>query len=472
MGPFWAWSFDRPAPKLPNSSFWTWDHSTNLVLDDPGLQDHGCCNPYLKRPETFIEDYRRLTDLAAGLGVGGIVIWGFLRDAHGGVEAGRRVAAYAASNEVGILPGFGTTWYGGAYYQGDHPYSLRRFLSRTPDARMLDEHGEPRAGPDGEFGACPAHPAYREWLREAVGWMRREFEIGGLNLENGDLLVDHHPLTRAARREWPADDEEAFFFQGLSYRQALEAAGEWLSRANVQYATYTGFRPTESLQQGGGMGRRVPAMFDVLPPEGVCQWTLTGMLRTPPLPPTAYLEEGAPAAVFDNPNWPSGLRPPGARGVGLLHQGSQWGGQRYECIVGQIKEACLRAYRSGLEGVTIQGEVSPRVIPCALNYLAFSHFIHWPEDSLRDFGRKTLGPVLGGEQRGEDYVTVLAHWQAGTLNNDLRRLADPAAQGFPAPVYATRARDVVAQQRLGFWLWIESAIGGPPSRPPSSPLVL
>ena len=30
------------APALPNSYFWTWDHSTNWVLDDPGLQNEGC----------------------------------------------------------------------------------------------------------------------------------------------------------------------------------------------------------------------------------------------------------------------------------------------------------------------------------------------------------------------------------------------------------------------------------------------
>jgi len=30
------WKFARPKPALPNSYFWTWDHSTNWMLDDPG----------------------------------------------------------------------------------------------------------------------------------------------------------------------------------------------------------------------------------------------------------------------------------------------------------------------------------------------------------------------------------------------------------------------------------------------------
>ena len=74
------WRLERPKPALPNSYFWTWDHSTNWVLDDPGMQVAGCYNKYFKRTETFVEDYRRLTDCAAGLGINGVVIWGFLRD--------------------------------------------------------------------------------------------------------------------------------------------------------------------------------------------------------------------------------------------------------------------------------------------------------------------------------------------------------------------------------------------------------
>ena len=99
-----TWILERPQPALPSSYFWTWDHSTNWVLDDPGLVTFGCHNKYLKRAETFIEDYRRLSDLAAGLGVNGIVIWGFLRDSHGGIEAGngpRLCGDFAAAARAG-----------------------------------------------------------------------------------------------------------------------------------------------------------------------------------------------------------------------------------------------------------------------------------------------------------------------------------------------------------------------------------
>ena len=466
-----TWKLDRPKPALPNSYFWTWDHSTNWVLDDPGIQTSGCYNKYFKEPETFIEDYRRLSSFAAGIGVKGIVIWGFLRDSHGGVEASKRVAANAASKGVAILPGFGTTWYGGAYYEGDHRYNLAVFLRKHLDARMLDEKGQPYAF-NNDFGACPAHPAYQAWLRESLNWLFREFEIGGLNLENGDLLVDHHPLTQAMRKTWPGDDPEPFYFQGLSYRQALEAIRPRLARMLVAYATYTGFNYGKELVQNTSMGTKPPAMLKLLPEAGVCQWTLTGMVLKEPLPLTSYLDDGAPAAAFENPTWPRDLRSPSPRGVGFVHQGSQWHGDRYQQVVSTIKEACLRAYRSGLEGVSIHGEVSARHIPNALNYLAFSHFTHWPEDTMRDFGRKTLGQVLGSQEHGEAYAEILSHWDAGSMTKDLAKQADPSRRGF-RPRIAGSACDTVEEfQRYRFWEWLQRMIRGKHDRNYASPFLI
>jgi hypothetical protein len=173
-----------------------------------------------------------------------------------------------------------------------------------------------------------------------------------------------------------------------------------------------------------------------------------------PLPLTAYLDDGAPSAAFENPHWPRDLKPPYKRSVGYAHQGSQWAGNRYRCIISTIKEACLRAYRSGLEGVSFQGEVTSRNIPNALNYLAFSHFIHWPEDSLLDFGRKTLGQVLGSKQAGEDYATVLAHTDAGTATDEIKKMADPAQRGFTIGNCALKMLDAEEYQRYRFWEWL------------------
>lgn len=452
---YYTWRIEHPSKALlPSSYFWTWDHSCNWYLDDSGLQVSGCYNRYYKQPETYLEDYRRLTDMAHGLGIKGIVIWGFLRDAHGGIEYARRVADYAASKGIAIMPGLGTTWYGGVYYEGSSKYSLPNFLAKYPDARMLDADGKPR-GHAGNYGACLAHPAYQEWLVESIEWLFREFNIGGVNLENGDFLVDYHPLVQALRKDWPADDSEVFFHQGMSYKQALDIMRSHLASKLCTYATYSGFQYTDSVVQNTGMGKKPPAMFKVLPPEGIAQWTLTGMVRREALPLTAFLDDGSPATIYENPNWPKGLRPPNKRSTGFVHQASQWCHiNRYECAVSTIKEACLRAYESGLEGVSIHGEVTTRHIPYALNYLAFSHFTHYPDATLRDFGKKTLGQVLGSEKDGEDFAVVLAHWDAGTLNDDLRKLATPENHGFSTVPCGSNCADNESFQKYRFWEWL------------------
>lgn len=452
----YTWQLSRPKARLPNSYFWTWDHSTNWMLDDPGIQVDGCYNKYFKQPGTYVEDYRRLTDLCAGLGIKGIVIWGFLRDSHGGIEHARQVARYAKRRGVAIMPGFGVTWYGGAYYEGKHRYHLGNFLKKHPEARMLDENLKPKEFA-GENGACLAEPDFQAWLKEALAWMWEEFEIGGFNFENGDMLVDHHPAVQELRKQWPADEPEAFFHQGMAYRMALEACRKHLAKTTCAYATYTGFNYCEKLEQNTGMGKRPPAMLALLPEDAVCQWTLTGMLLKTPLPLTAFLDDGAPGAAFENPNWPDGLRPTCKRNVGFVHQGSQWCGDRYACRVSTIKEACLRAYRSGLEGVSIHGEVSSRSVPNALNYLAFSHFTHWPEDSLRDFGRKTLGPVLGSAGDGVEFCEIMAHCSAGSVTDAHKQRAHGSCHGFTNRICASNCEDVNALQRFNFWRWLHQS---------------
>ncbi|HUW55950.1 MAG TPA: hypothetical protein VMZ92_04895 [Planctomycetota bacterium] len=456
------WKLSRGEPALPHSYFWTWDHSANWVLDDPGLLNFGCANRYLKRPETYVEDYRRLTDLAAALGVKGIVIWGFLRDSHGGVESAKRVADYAASKGVAVMPGVGLTWYGGVYYEGDHPFNLDTFLRKHAEARLVSETGQPM--PSGEAGACPLHPAFQDWVQEGLDWLFREFNIGGVNLENGDFVVCHCPRCKEHRKSWPEADPDFFRMQALAYLPALEALKEHLPDKLITWATYTSFSFGLPLQFADDhwpyIGRHVPTLVERAPDQSIPQWTLSGVVHSPALPLTAYLDDGAPRAAFENQYWPVDLRAPAKRSVGFLHQGSQWTAMgpagRYQQIVSTIKEGCLRAYRAGMEGVSIHGEVTSRYIPWALNYLAFSHFIHRPEDSLRDFGRTTLGRVLADEDEGEAFVEVLAHWDAHAASDVQVKEAQSRAKALRKSVSGGRA-DL---DRLHFWDWLERMVTG------------
>ena len=456
----------RPKPALPNSYFWTWDHSTNWILDNPGVVNFGCYNRYLKRPDTFVEDYEKLTDLACGLGINGIVIWGFLRDSHGGVKNAKKVAEYAASRGVSIMPGVGTTWYGGPYYEGDHQYNLENFLRKNPSARAVGEDKWRSKDDYKEHAACPTNPLFKEWIAEGINWLFREFPIGGINLENGDFLVCKCQRCKEIRDGWPSDEPEFFFQQSLGYGPVLEYAdkiekefGEKL----ITWATYTGFTPgksSEDYDKTAYMNCDRPSVFDRLENQQITQWTLSGMISQKPLPLTLYLDNGAPDEVFNNKRWPKNVIPPSQRSVGLIHQGSQWTENRYEQVISVIKEGCLRAYRAGLEGVSIHGELSSINVTAALNYLAFSHFIHWPEDTLRDFGKKTLGEIFENESEGEKFAEILAYWDANLLTyehiNETKeiwnKLVSCATLG---------SREKITDSllyRIRFWYWLRSMV--------------
>lgn len=407
-----------------------------------------------------MEDYHRLTDLASGLGIRGVIFWGSLRDGHGGIDSARRVADYAASQNVVVMPGIGTNHYGGVYHEGDHPYSIETLMAEHPDVGSVDE-----CGPTRPRSICPLHPRFVEWLSEGMQWLFREFGIGGANLENGDFLVCHSRRCRENRAAGFGDEPDFWRHQQLGYGPALQAIEDQLRDSLVTWASYSGFIPGRAApgaelgsEEGHGyMECERPALVDSLPPDSICQWTLTGMVRAPALPLTAYLEDGAPAAALSADTWPAPVKPPTKHSVGFLHQGSQWGDPpRYEQVVSTIKEACLRAYRAGLEGVGIHGEVSSMHVPWALNHLAFSHFVHWPEDSLREFGRKTLGQALGSEDEGEAFAELLAHWDAGSLSDVQKKDLLGRSLGLRGDVAGTGDNLV----RWRFWSWLHAMATG------------
>jgi len=399
--------------------FWTWDHRCNWVLDDPGLQLTGCFNPYLKRPETFVEDYRRLTDVCAEGGIPGIVIYGFLRDSHGGMDAAREVVRYAADRGVRILPNLGTTAFGGAYYEGEHEFNLDTFLLRHPDCVQIEKDGKPSE----QKWLCPTHPEVIRWMKDGARWLMETFEVGGVNVENGDLMSCHCPRCIKRREGLEPGELDYFKTQLDGYGPCLEALGPYMADRWITYATYSGFAQYEGeVPEGLGFRKgRTPAFVAEFPGEAVAQWTLTKMLLQQPLPLTAYLEDGAPEAVYENPNWPRGLKVPGERAVGYVHQGSHFGLTRHSLVVSSIKEACLRGAEAGLKGISIYGEVTDRCTPWWLSYQAYFHFVRRPQDSLRQFANARLAPVLGGEDAAQLFIEVLAHWTAGEVAEPLRK---------------------------------------------------
>ncbi|MBN2291027.1 MAG: hypothetical protein JXM70_01300 [Pirellulales bacterium] len=444
------WQLARPKAALPNSYFWTWDRRCNWMRDDPGMIDYGSNGIYLKKPETFVEDYRRLTDFSAGLGVKGITIWGFLRDNHGGIDAAKRVIDYANSKNVAIMPGIGTNAYGGVYYRGDHPYNMETFLKKHPEVASVSTH-------KGHCAVCPSHPRFQDWIREGIQWLFKEFEIGGANLENGDRGLCNCPRCKKLRAEAPKGEVPFWQDQYLGYAPALEVLKPHLKEKLIVWATYQGFLPgTAPTKQDkyAFLGESKPRVFDRLPREAIAQWNMSWMMRKKPLPLTAYLDDGAPHKALNHDLWKEGAKPPVPRNVAYVTRGML--SDRCRTHISHIKEACLCGYRAGLEGISMYGEVSSTIVPYALNYLAFSHFIHWPEDTMRQFGVKTLGQVLGSEEEGEAFTEYLSHWDARSLSDAQKKDAFKRAAALKDQVrYQGKGLD-----RWRFWNWLTLMMKG------------
>src|SRR5262245_37618850 len=96
-------------PPIQTRIFWTWDHSTEWALHMPGAQNFGASSGYMRymgfpkvrfagnqRAEMFLRDYGHLLEWCSRHGVDAVVIWGLLRDAHGGVETAKRLCDLAA----------------------------------------------------------------------------------------------------------------------------------------------------------------------------------------------------------------------------------------------------------------------------------------------------------------------------------------------------------------------------------------
>jgi hypothetical protein len=95
--------------------FWTWDHSTEWALNRPGAQTWGALNPYHRDRTAFEADYSKLIKWCGDHHVDAVVIWGLLRDVHGGTDSAKKLCELAARHNVRVLSGIGLCAYGGAY---------------------------------------------------------------------------------------------------------------------------------------------------------------------------------------------------------------------------------------------------------------------------------------------------------------------------------------------------------------------
>jgi hypothetical protein len=175
---------------------WTWDYRMRWAPEKRPAERVLGGAPYPWGRDTFVEDYRRLIDTASAAHIDAVVVWGFLRDSHGGQGAAWRVMDRARAAGVRLIPGVGVCAYGGVYWEGEHRYSLENWLRQHPDLAGVDADGNRMLrGTNGRKNsvACPSKEANVEWMIEGLRWLCENFDIGGIEFQTGDEGVCQCP---------------------------------------------------------------------------------------------------------------------------------------------------------------------------------------------------------------------------------------------------------------------------------------
>jgi dienelactone hydrolase len=401
---------DKPALKY--RFLWNWDSRTNwetsvermhaIPANSYSLQDQGEAG--------FLTHFRRAVDYYSDHKLNGLTIWGFIHPSHGGVGAAEELARYAKRRNVRMMPGIcSEAAYGGFTFDKTQKFSLDNWTAKHPELRYKTTQGEFIAG------LCPSKPENVQWLREGTEWFFQAVpDAGGMNLENGDWFYCWTDDCIEAKSK-PGNDPNFFWDQSASYTPVLETAARVRPDAWMVFATYAGFTKgaIEGAMDGAVKTRRAagvatevvypPRFLPRMPANGICQWTLTGMVT--------------PEA------WPEGAKPPPGsfkEHIGYIHQsGAVWPpskpdrwwagapGSAWEDVASIIQFVCRRLHSAGMCGLVIYGERGAASPANELNYVAFEYFSWHPERTWEQFVQDRLAVCYGGRERAELFLKLL-----------------------------------------------------------------
>ena len=407
---------DEKTLPIKTRMFWTWDHSTEWALNRLGAHSHGSCNEYGRSTQSFLDDYTALLKWCGRNQIDAVVVWGLLRDAHGGLDAAKRLCDVAAKENVRLLCGVGLNAYGGVYYEGDSPYNLERHLQTHPELYAVDAEGRstnfsidavgnrvPLAntstpGPRGFYHACPSRPENQEFIAESLTWLFENLELGGVQIETGDTGVCQCSLCRE-RRKHPAD---TFSWEdmALMYPIAANAVRSVSPDAWIVCETYSHPEPYAGPKPAPGFGDGKAAWADEalkqFPRDVFVQWVAD-----------RYLRQADPDRTWTDKGKVSGE---GLRHVMRAHVGTDWGwgAFRGEVALEWITKMVRQGVESGFEGMSLFGEVSPFHTGAELNYLALSNFgsAANPGSDENIFLEQIAAPLLGGRANAEEFVRL------------------------------------------------------------------
>lgn len=420
---------------IKTRKFWTWDHSTEWALNRPGAQTMGACNPYNRSSETFVEDYMKLLRWCGRHSIDAVVVWGLLRDCHGGLEAAKRLCEVAGEQGVRLLCGVGLNAYGGVYYEGDSPYSLRRFLDAHPELSAVDLVGNRLSS---NTQSCPSRPENREFIAESMEWLFKSLPLGGVQMETGDSGVCRCGLCKE-RRQNPVS---SFSWEdmALMYPIAAEAIRSVSPEAWIVCETYShpepDAQPEKAPEFGGGKPAWANRCLEQFPDGASVQWVCDQYVK--PRLATPWTKAGVASKARH-------------RHIMRAHFGTYWHRFRGELAVDWIADMAQHSMASGFEGLSLFGEVSPYHTGAELNYLALENCgsAANPGADLEVFLRDVAAPLLGGEELAHDYLRC-----ARTVD-DLDRIGHALAS-----IYARLASLPPSVARRWAWLanWLASFV--------------
>lgn len=403
-------------PALPYRLFWTWDHSTNWDLLSVGQQESGAFNGYEKQPEAFVDGYKRLVDFMSIHRITGVVVYGLLRDGHGGVEAAQEICRYARDRGVRLIAGIAANAYGGIYYEGDHDYNLSTWLDRHPELEAsfdqmpgfhIDDYGRvpfPK-GPLSRAALSDA-PENLEWTIEGLAWLLETVEPGGINIEFGDYAGND-----------PIEDMRVY----------LPAVIETVRKHDPTLPVIT------DLGWDALLDPELPGRLEGLPPECIYEFTFNKSYWD-------RLHSELTAEMVERLPMPLRI----LRG----QIGTQWNQQRYSYMALDFADMALLARRTGMDGISMFSEVSDFSPPNEFNYLAFARFGYEADIDWDRFTQETLEPALGGPDAAWAYAEM-----ALALDSD----PDEATieQFLPRAREYSESADGDVRRR---WIWLENEL--------------
>jgi hypothetical protein len=326
-----------------------------------------------------------MVDFMSQHGIGGVVIYGLLRDSHGGVEAANEVCRYARERGVRILAGFAVNSYGGIYYEGEHQYNLATWLRQHPELAadtaslpgfQIGDYGY-LGFPHGDYtmAALSDRPEMVPWHLDGLEWLLSTLEVDGINFEFGDYAGND--AMADMRRLLPGLIDKAHSLKPDLW--LITEIGEWDFVAEPDAPERVIGLPDGSAYQFTYNKSYWPTVRSRLDREAIGR-----------LPTTTNL-----------------IRP---------HAGSQWNRQRYAYMAPDYAELAHLARRTGLDGATIFGEVSNYNPPNEFNYLAFARFTVEADLTWEDFMGQEVEPRLGGPEAAHRFTSLLEHLDADELD--------------------------------------------------------